>query len=359
MHSVRIVIFFWLSGALKNINKVSSENNDSLPVKINIQKPANLSDEDYVKQTTDFWTDERLNAAIPVPIIEKNPLPTVENSTDTITFNKNERPTLVQGTLPASSIMSRRAGYPNTVGKVYFVDRSSLYSCSASVVTADNKDLIFTAGHCIYSTTNYAFVTNFIFIPQYHNNTRPYGTWVARSLYAISSWTSYLDLNYDVAIVLLYTSSGQHIQDIVGSQAVGFNYGHSATVYSFGYPINYANTEIMTYCTNTKYFPSYSNYTGDAVSCTMNQGCSGGPWFQSFTFSSLSGIQTSVNSFIRTATPNVMYGPYFGSTVLSLYNRAKVDSGTTSSAAPHYIFSGIYLLLFGLLQKFFQSLYLN
>ena len=102
----------------------------------------------------------------------------------------------------------------------------------------------------------------------------------------------------------------------------------------------------MTYCSNTKYFPSYSTYTGDAVSCTMNQGCSGGPWFQSFSFGSLLGVQTSVNSFVRNATPNVMYGPYFGSTVLSMYNRAKIDNGGSSSAATYYASSTICLLLF-------------
>ena len=219
--------------------------------------------------------------------------------------------------------------------------------------------MIFTAGHCVYSTTRNAFVTNFVFIPQYENNTRPYGTWAARVTRAFSNWAYYSDLNYDVAIVLLYTLNGQHIQDIVGSQTVGFNYGHSGIVHSFGYPSNYLSGQMMTYCTGTKYFANLSNYTGDAVPCTMNQGCSGGPWFQTFSFVGLSGIQTSVNSFTRSSTPGVMYGPYFGSSVLSMYNDLKDNTGTpstpTGSKANCCLCSTVLLVFLGLLQLFLRN----
>lgn len=358
--SIQIVIVLVLNSASRRIYEVSSTtNNDWFIVSPEVVIHQGQTTEQYVKDIIDFWTEDRIQQAIPKPLPEINSLPIDEiNSNSASSDEENRIPTVIQGTLPISSSTSiaRRAGYPNTVGKVYFVDGGSYYTCSASVVTASNKDLIFTAGHCVYSSTNSAFVSYFIFIPQYDNNTRPYGTWVARSLRAMSNWAYYTDYNYDVAIVLLYTSNGQHIQDVVGSQSVGFYYGHSATVYSFGYPSNYFNTEIMTYCTATKYFANFSSYTGDAMSCIMNQGCSGGPWFESFSFGSLSGIQTSVNSFTRTSTPNVMYGPYFGSSVQSMYTRAEADTGTTQSGSAHsFNFSTILFLLFGLFQLCFQN----
>ena len=171
-----------------------------------------------------------------------------KNINERKTLHEKVTPSVIEGTLPVSSTGLKRAGYPNTIGKVFFLDGSSTYMCSASVVTAENKDLIFTAGHCVFSTTRLTFVKNFVFIPQYENNTRPYGTWAARSIYAMSGWTQSLEISSDVAIVLLYPLNGQHIQDVVGSQGIGFNYGHSANIYSFGYPVNYLNAEMMTYC---------------------------------------------------------------------------------------------------------------
>jgi len=100
---------------------------------------------------------------------------------------------------------------------------------------------------------------------------------------------------------------------------------------------------MMTYCTATKYYADIPDFSGDAMSCTMNQGCSGGPWFESYSISNLAGIQTSVNSFMVRDVPNVMHGPYFGSAVQSLYDRAK-DNGTCYSKANRSAFSVVVLL---------------
>ena len=355
MHPVQIVIFLLLNSALKNINGVSSVNDESPLIRSEIQIPKGLTVEQHVRTTDDFWTDERLRAAIPKSLERKASVLIDENSADKITSDENEKPTLIQGTAPASFISSRTPGYPNTVGKVYFMDGSLAYSCTASVVTADNKDMIFTAGHCVFSEITSSFVSSFIFIPQHDYNTRPYGTWTARYLHAIQNWASYFDLSSDIGMVLLFTLNNKHIQDVVGSHPVGFNFGHSATVYSFGYPINYYSAQVMTYCTGTKYFANYSSYTGDALPCTMNQGCSGGPWFESFSTSTLSGVQTSINSFTRNATPNVMYGPYFDSYILAMYYSVQGTTSKVSSVVNHCFFSPICVCLLVVLQKYFQK----
>lgn len=108
----------------------------------------------------------------------------------------------------------------------------------------------------------------------------------------------------------------------------------------------------MTGCTATKYFADLSGYTGDAMSCSMKQGSSGGPWFESFTLSNLSGIQTSVNSFIRNDTPNVMYGPYFGSSVESLYDKAANSARSDISKSNLCGSLATLLLVLPLLQQF-------
>lgn len=133
-----------------------------------------------------FWTDARIKEAKPMPLVRADSLSIDKDTNERTTLHEQVKPNVIEGTLPVSSIGLKRAGYPITTGRAFFLDGSSTYACSASVVTAKNKDLIFTAGHCVLSTTNRAFMKSFVFIPQYENNTRPYGTWAARSLYAMS-----------------------------------------------------------------------------------------------------------------------------------------------------------------------------
>ena len=84
----------------------------------------------------------------------------------------------------------------------------------------------------------------------------------------------------------------------------------------------------------------------------MREGCSGGPWFESFSFSSLSGIQTSVNSFMLARTPDVMYGPYFDSSVESLYNEARNSTRADISKANLRASPAALLLVLPILQLF-------
>lgn len=355
MYSVQIIIFLMINSALRHINVVSSEIMCSSPDVFQIEMSQEQTTEQYVQAITNFWTDERLKAAKPKPMIQIDSLSQDKSINDRRTADSNKKPTTIQGTAPVSLKTLKRAGYPITVGKVFFVDGSAKYMCSASVVSSDNKDMIFTAGHCAFSTGHSRYVKNFVFIPQYENGTRPYGTWPARCLYTMSNWatggTGMDKYNYDVAIALLYTVNGQHVQDVVGSQAVGFNYGHSATVYSFGYPANYYQGEIMTNCTATKVSADLPAYNGDKLSCKMGQGSSGGPWFESYNNATLLGIQTSVNSFMLTNVPGVMYGPHFGSAVQSLYEKANRNE-TCPSKANNSAFSMVIVLLSLILLQF-------
>jgi len=279
--------------------------------------------EEHVQAVIDFWTDERLKSAKPKSLLRVDSLSRKKD------FNR--QPTYLQ--------KLKLDKYPVTVGKVFFVDGNNNYACSASVVTSDSKDMLFTAGHCVFSTTTSKYVKNFVFIPQYNTKNRPYGTWPARCLYALSDWVTDRNYDYDVAVVLLHTVNGQHIQDVVGGQGVGFNHGHVAVIYAFGYPSNYYDGEIMTYCAATKMPRNYSNFHGDRLPCSMTHGASGGPWFESYDESKLSGIQTSVNSFIVDSDPNHVYGPHFDFVIQRLYERVDNGTETCPSRANNLVFS--------------------
>jgi len=283
--------------------------------------------EQRVQAVIGFWTDERLKAAKPKPFIR----------VDSLFSNKDnkQQPVTIKSTTARSSKKVQSYKYPTTVGKVFFVDTGLYYQCSASVVTSDNKDLLFTAGHCIYSTKSSKYVQNLIFIPQYTNGVRPYGTWAARCLSALSGWIMNNNHDYDVGIVLLDTLNNRHIQDVVGGQGVGFNHGHTATIYAFGYPTNYYDGQLMTNCTGTEASAGIPNYAGDSLACNMTNGASGGPWFESYDTSTLTGVQTSVNSFIMPNRPNYIFGPHFDSMIQQLYESVRTENATCPPLPSH------------------------
>lgn len=88
-------------------------------------------------------------------------------------------------------------------GKVFFSIGTSRYVCSGSVVTeADTaRSIVLTAGHCIFDQTTRAFVTNFMFYPEYDTNptstcaNTKWGCWTATALVAHNGWTSQTTLN--------------------------------------------------------------------------------------------------------------------------------------------------------------------
>ncbi|CAF0839532.1 unnamed protein product [Didymodactylos carnosus] len=97
---------------------------------------------------------------------------------------------------------------------------------------------------------------------------------------AYTSWTVNQNYNYDICFVNLFTNSkSQHIQDLQGSEGVGYNYPRNALIYIFGYPYNLAQGEIMQYCSGTAAYSKFGNgYVGQTIPCDMTGDCSGGPW---------------------------------------------------------------------------------
>ena len=70
----------------------------------------------------------------------------------------------------------------STNGKVFFTDDGVNYVCSGTAIASTNKSVVWTAGHCVHDGPG-SFHTNWVFVPAYRDNVRPYGTWAARSLH--------------------------------------------------------------------------------------------------------------------------------------------------------------------------------
>ncbi|WP_436500731.1 trypsin-like serine peptidase [Actinokineospora sp. HUAS TT18] len=209
-----------------------------------------------------------------------------------------------------------------TVGRVFFTYQGRNASCSGNAVTSANKSTVMTAGHCV--KLDGAYHTNWVFVPGYNNGNAPYGTWTARSTKVTPQWHASEDINYDVGTAVVNPLNGQLLTDVVGAQGIAFNQPKAQNMYAFGYPAAapYDGSKLI-YCSGRTFGAFLSS--GIGMTCNMTGGSSGGPWFQTFTEGSATGIQNSVNSYKINLIPTWMFGPYFGADAQNLYNTTQAS----------------------------------
>lgn len=275
-----------------------------------------------------YWTPQRMRAAHPL---------TARPSSDwKPTKVATGKPTVVKGKPAARGHKKRTAGnlggpwtgggkVVQTTGKVFMTLQGVDYVCSGSVVPAQNKSVVTTAGHCVNEGPG-AFVTNFEFVPGYHNGQAPYGEWSATQVATTQQWAQQGDFNYDVGFAIVAPLNGKYLTDAVGSQSIGFNQARGQTVYAFGYPAAAPyDGETLDYASGVAGNDTVGGTNDLSLQTNLTGGCSGGPWFQNFNTSTGTGTQTSVNSFGYTSQPNVLYGPYFGTVIQNAYNQVQTQ----------------------------------
>lgn len=124
----------------------------------------------------DYWTPERIAAAIPVETPELD-----STGANPRAFTSEEPETSIsEPALPAESSMGPRVAPPvtnfsKTNGKVFFRDASDgrTYMCSGSALNSGSLRLVATAGHCVHGGPGKSWHQNWVFIPGYHKGTRP------------------------------------------------------------------------------------------------------------------------------------------------------------------------------------------
>jgi V8-like Glu-specific endopeptidase len=169
-----------------------------------------------------------------------------------------------------------------TIGELFFDTGSSMASCTATVITAPNKSVIWTAGHCV-SNGHGKWYTKFEFQPDRNGNSEPYGEFAAKYLATPSGYSKNHLSAYDYAAIALDPGPNGPVANLTGSQ--GFIMGGSTynwpSVYTFGYPgVLYpgktqVNPDQLRYCTG----PATNDSAGTMMyfKCDMGNGSSGGP----------------------------------------------------------------------------------
>ena len=212
--------------------------------------------------------------------------------------------------------------YPHKwIGRLTFSTTGGTSYCSA---TAISGNVMLTAAHCIYDTTNNRFYSNWAFTPAYRNGSAPYGVFPGSSCSILTAWKNLsgsFTINgwtkYDVGVCSMgNNSSGESLNDMVGWMGRQWNAPYVRSFFTLGYPfkntnniyINNAGLYLRT-CT-AESFQQTTDTRG--LGCNWGSGISGGPWMTAYAPNVVSGYANGVNSGIYIGTTN-MYGIRFTS----------------------------------------------
>jgi hypothetical protein len=151
--------------------------------------------------------------------------------------------------------------------------------CNASTVNSPAKNLAFTAGSCVHRGWR-----------GYREGSAPYGRWVAKEYWALTSWTESSDPGHNVGALVFYpNASGQRLVNVVGANEIVFNKPAERYTYTFGYPSNYAKGEVLHYCSGTPTWNGIFDPRRMTLKCDFQVypgksrvGALGGPWVMNF-----------------------------------------------------------------------------
>jgi V8-like Glu-specific endopeptidase len=284
-----------------------------------------------------YWTDERMANAIPVDTPEADDAVSVEIEKLRGDAIGGSGPEVVSDPAAAAEVASTEAAPPvtnfsHTNGKVFFrnADDGKPYVCSGAAVNSGSKRLVATAGHCVHGGPGGKWHQNWVFVPGYHNQARPQGTFRAKTLRTLAGWINFGEtgrgFNSDVAFVTTYASdtTGDRVVDAVGGHGLitgGNEYVFDVSI--FGYPVNLNNGQIMWACWGRTGIRVLGEYLFPTISgCNFGGGSSGGPWLKNYSNSSGLGYLKTVTSWGPTGSTAHINGPFFRSAVRDLYNAA-------------------------------------
>ncbi|WP_327589042.1 hypothetical protein OHA25_20025 [Nonomuraea sp. NBC_00507] len=115
---------------------------------------------------------------------------------------------------------------PKTIGKVFFegVD-GKLYWCSATSIQAKYRNLVATAGHCVFQTKqNGAVLDKWVFVPGYYQGRAPWGIYVGKQAFTHYDFANYEDYDRDYAFVTVYNGINLNFSKVEGKQVLKSEY---------------------------------------------------------------------------------------------------------------------------------------
>ncbi|MEV5559149.1 trypsin-like serine protease [Nonomuraea wenchangensis] len=261
------------------------------------------------------------------------------------------------GRLAAPALPRKGAQVGSTMGKVFFRFGDKEYWCSASAVTARNRSVVATAGHCAYDPRQAKAADYWIFVPNPGpGGEQPMGIYVASSISLHEDWIGRGDYDYDYAFVTVHrgfawvNKNGQYtmqdvgrLQDNVGGLGLELNRKPGTyTVAAFGYPAGAQPDGSRPYDGKTLRMCREGRTIWNAAppldlqkgvqlqACDFSAGTSGGPWVIDFDKGRKIGSLTGINSLTWDRDGDKRYdavsSPYFDTVAGVVYQRAAAQS---------------------------------
>ncbi len=266
---------------------------------------------------TGYWTQEKMASAVSADELatEQVGQQSVPQPRSAPTGKPGTASEPVLPTQPQDGLQAQATAVPRTVGKLFFVNAAGRNSvCTAATINSGDKDLIETAGHCVY-TAKAGWHSNILFAPAYYNGVSYLGTYNWRSARTFSAWINDGNYNYDQAFVELYPRNGVRVVDAVGGNGLNYNYPtDQPNVRIWGYPAEgQYNGELPYYCDGPT--TDRSLFNSDAqMPCDMTGGASGGPWLNSRISTDLGYVFAVTSRRTTSGTPYLLAVPHTSDT---------------------------------------------
>lgn len=200
-----------------------------------------------------------------------------------------------------------------TNGKIFGVDPvTGPYSCSGTALNTPSHSIVLTAGHCVIERGSEG--RQLSFVPAYEHGNRPFGTFVAQSVYVMPQWRRRENPDFDVAALRVKPNELGALTDVVGGRGYATGRSRLGAFQIFGYPAAHAGGEELRSCRAhglglDRLTDRFSGPPTMPASCDMAAGSSGGAWL--FDGELVSGV----TSYSYQGRPTQLFSPYFGSEI--------------------------------------------
>jgi hypothetical protein len=162
-------------------------------------------------EVLDFWTKSD-NQAMKKAVAFNPDALEVEKISSGGGYSADTKPgsTAPIGEEKKSTAKVQNVNLPKTIGKVFFEYRDgSLYWCSGTSIQSQYRNLVATAGHCVYDIAgNDEVVSRWVFVPGYYQGKAPWGVYVGKQAFTHYDFDVYEDFDRDYAFVTVYDGIG-------------------------------------------------------------------------------------------------------------------------------------------------------
>ncbi|MBK8047728.1 MAG: trypsin-like serine protease [Anaerolineales bacterium] len=228
--------------------------------------------------------------------------------------------------------------YPHIwVGRLSFSTPGGTSYCSG---TSISNNILLTAAHCLYDTTNNRWYSNWVFSPAYRNGSAPYGTFAATQCWVLTSWVNLsgsYSINgwarHDVGVCRMgNNSAGQTLNNAVGWMGRQWNWAYARHFHNLGYPFRNTSDALITdagkylHACVAESFQQTTDTRG--MGCDMSRGKSGGPLMTNYAPTVISGNADGVYSGFFIGTKNLYGARFTSNNIVPLCNAAGASAET-------------------------------